>query len=153
MISVAGVRGIVGDSLTPPVVARFAAAFAGVLPPGPVVVGRDARRSGPLVHRAVAAGLMGAGRDVVDLGLATTPTTQIAVEHLRAAGGVILTASHNPAPWNALKFLSDLSGDTRNCTEFEIAGDLPPLSAFEPINLALLLRNVALVLGFRLDRG
>src|SRR3989442_1026287 len=107
MISVAGIRGIVGESLTPPVVARFAAAFAGVLPPGPVVVGRDARRSGPLVHRAVAAGLMGAGRDVVDLGLATTPTTQVAVEHLRAAGGVILTASHNPQPWNALKFLSD----------------------------------------------
>ena len=106
MISVAGVRGIVGDSLTPPVVARFAAAFAGVLPPGPVVVGRDARRSGPLVHRAVGAGRVGAGRDVVDLGLATTATTQIAVEHLRAAGGVILTASHNPAPWNALKFLS-----------------------------------------------
>src|SRR5438093_6090984 len=106
MISVAGIRGIVGESLTPPVVARFAASFAGVLPPGPVVVGRDARRSGPLVHRAVAAGLMGAGRDVVDLGLATTPTTQVAVEHLRAAGGIILTASHNPAPWNALKFLS-----------------------------------------------
>src|SRR5204862_6224309 len=103
---VAGIRGIVGESLTPPVGARFAVSFAGVLPPGPVVVGRDARRSGPLVHRAVAAGLMGAGRDVVDLGLATTPTTQVAVEHLRAAGGVILTASHNPAPWNALKFLS-----------------------------------------------
>jgi phosphomannomutase len=59
-----------------------------------------------MVLRAVAAGLRAAGREVVDLGLATTPTTQIAVEHLRAAGGVILTASHNPAPWNALKFLS-----------------------------------------------
>ena len=106
MISVAGVRGIVGESLTPPVVARFTAAFASVLPDGPVVVGRDARRSGPMVYRAVAAGLTGSGRDVVDLGLATTPTTQIAVEHLRAAGGIIITASHNPAPWNALKFLS-----------------------------------------------
>ena len=106
MISVAGVRGIVGESLTPPVLASFAAAFAAELPPGPVVVGRDARLSGPMVHRATAAGLMAAGRDVVDLGLATTPTVQIAVEHLRAAGGIILTASHNPAPWNALKFLS-----------------------------------------------
>ncbi len=106
MISVAGVRGIVGESLTPPVLARFAAAFARALPDGPVVVGRDARRSGPMVHRAVAAGLLGAGRDVVDLGLATTPTVQIAVERLRVAGGVILTASHNPAAWNALKFLS-----------------------------------------------
>jgi phosphomannomutase len=106
MISVAGVRGIVGESLTPPVISRFAAAFAQVLLEGPVVVGRDARLSGPLVYRAVAAGLIGAGRDVVDLGLATTPATQIAVEHLHAAGGIIITASHNPAPWNALKFLS-----------------------------------------------
>ena len=108
MISVAGVRGIVGESLTPPVIARFAAAFGRVLPPGPVVVGRDARTSGPLVLHAVAAGLMGTGRDVIDLGLATTPTTQLAVEHLNAAGGIIITASHNPAPWNALKFLSSL---------------------------------------------
>lgn len=106
MISVAGVRGIVGTSLTPPLLTRFAAAFACELGPGAVVVGRDARRSGPMVFRAVAAGLLAAGRDVVDLGLATTPTTQVAVEDLRAAGGVILTASHNPAPWNALKFLS-----------------------------------------------
>lgn len=106
MISVAGVRGIVGESLTPAVVSRFAAAFARSLGDGPVVVGRDARTSGPMVLRAVTAGLCAAGRDVVDIGLATTPATQLAVEHLGAAGGVILTASHNPAPWNALKFLS-----------------------------------------------
>jgi len=106
MIGVAGIRGIVGESLTPEVVARFAAAFAHGLDDRSVVVGRDARVSGPAVYHAVAAGLMGAGRRVTDIGLATTPTTQIAVEHLRAAGGVILTASHNPAPWNALKFLS-----------------------------------------------
>lgn len=108
MISVAGVRGIVGETLTPPVLARFAAAFGRSLGEGPVVVGRDARVSGPMVLAAVTAGLTAAGRDVVDIGLATTPTTQMAVEHLRAAGGVILTASHNPAPWNALKFLSPL---------------------------------------------
>jgi phosphomannomutase len=106
MISVAGIRGIVGDSLTPPVVARFAAAFAQELGPGPIVVGRDARTTGPMVLRAALAGLNAAGRDVVDIGLATTPATQLAVEHLKAAGGLILTASHNPAPWNALKFLS-----------------------------------------------
>jgi phosphomannomutase len=106
MISVAGVRGIVGETLTPAVVARFAAAFAREMPAGPIVVGRDARRSGPMVLHAVLAGLTAAGRDVVDVGLATTPTTQMAVEHLGAAGGIILTASHNPAPWNALKFLS-----------------------------------------------
>ncbi len=106
MISVAGIRGIVGDSLTPPVLTRFAAAFARELGTGPIVVGRDARRSGPMVLRAVAAGLTAAGRDVIDIGLATTPTTQVAVEEWHAAGGVILTASHNPAEWNALKFLS-----------------------------------------------
>ena len=107
MISVAGVRGIVGDSLDPSIVVRFSAALARSLPGvGPVVIGRDARVSGPMVRLAACAGLNAAGRDVVDIGLATTPTTQLAVEHLGAAGGVILTASHNPAPWNALKFLS-----------------------------------------------
>ena len=106
MISVAGVRGIVGEALTPAVLTDFAGAFAAEMGEGPVVIGRDARRSGPMVLRAVSAGLMAAGRDVVDLGLATTPTTQLAVEHLRAAGGIILTASHNPPEWNALKFLS-----------------------------------------------
>jgi len=106
MIGVAGIRGIVGESLTPEVVSRFAAAFARGLERGAVIVGRDARPSGAAVYHAVAAGVMGAGRDVIDLGLATTPTTEIAVEHLRGAGGIVLTASHNPAPWNALKFLS-----------------------------------------------
>ena len=107
MISVAGVRGIVGEAFDPATIARFCAAFARVLPgAGPVVIGRDARVTGPMVRLAACAGLNAAGRDVIDIGLATTPTTQMAVEHLRAAGGVILTASHNPAPWNALKFLS-----------------------------------------------
>ncbi len=106
MISVAGVRGIVGDSLNPSVLTRFSAAFARSLGPGPIVVGRDARVSGPMVLHAVAAGIMAAGRDIIDIGLATTPTTQMAVEHLHAAGGIILTASHNPAEWNALKFLT-----------------------------------------------
>ena len=102
MISVAGIRGIVGQSLTPPVITRFAAAFAHVVGAGPIVVGRDARPSGPMVLRAVAAWLTAAGRDVIDIGLATTPATQVAVEELHAAGGIILTASHNPADWNAL---------------------------------------------------
>ena len=108
MISVAGVRGIVGGSLTAPVVARFCAALAEVAGPGPFVVGRDARTSGEWMYHGVAAGVLGMGRDLVNLGLATTPTTQLAVERLHAAGGVIITASHNPAPWNALKFLSPL---------------------------------------------
>ena len=130
MISVAGVRGIVGDSLTPPVLSRFAAAFARELGPGEVVVGRDARTSGPMVYRAVAAGLRAAGRTVVDLGLATTPATQVAVETLKAAGGIILTASHNPRQWNALKFLSargefvDAGVGARSRKRFEADRDL-----------------------------
>ena len=106
MVSVAGVRGVVGESLTPPVAATYAAAFARVMGPGAVVVGRDARLTGRLLHQAVAAGLRAAGCDVVDVGLATTPTVEIAVERLRARGGIVLTASHNPAEWNALKLLS-----------------------------------------------
>jgi phosphomannomutase len=108
MMSVAGVRGVVGETLTPPVVTRLAVAFAESIGEGGVVVGRDARTSGRLVYHAVAAGLLGVGRDVMDVGLATTPTTELAVDRLGAAGGIIITASHNPAPWNALKFLSPL---------------------------------------------
>lgn len=106
MVSVAGIRGIVGESLTPPVGATYAAAFARTVGAGTVVIGRDARRSGPMLAQAVSAGLRAAGANVIDVGLATTPTVQIAVETLRAQGGIILTASHNPAPWNALKLLS-----------------------------------------------
>lgn len=137
MISVAGVRGIVGESLTPPVLARFAAAFGRAADAGPIVIGRDARVSGPMVLHAVKAGLMGAGRDVVDIGLATTPATQLAVEHLRAGGGIILTASHNPAPWNALKFLSArgefLDADAGNAVRARFEADEALWVAFDAL--------------------
>lgn len=115
MVGVSGVRGIVGTDLTPETVARWAAAFGAWAnsqepPPGKrarraVVLGRDARTSGPMFAAAAAAGLASVGCDVIDIGLTTTPTTQLAVEHHRAAGGIILTASHNPIQWNALKFV------------------------------------------------
>ena len=105
MVGVAGVRGLVGTDLTPEVVARWAAAFGTWAKSGKVVLGRDARTSGPMFARAATAGLMSVGCDVVDVGLVTTPTVQLAVEHHRAAGGIILTASHNPIEWNALKFV------------------------------------------------
>ena len=105
MVGVAGVRGLVGSDLTPEVVARWAAAFGTWTKSGKVVLGRDARTSGPMFARAATAGLMSVGCDVVDVGLVTTPTVQLAVEHHRAAGGIILTASHNPIEWNALKFV------------------------------------------------
>src|SRR5216117_1268684 len=108
MISVSGVRGLVGTDLTPEIAARWAAAFGTWAKTGkrkPVVIGRDARTSGPMFAQAAAAGLVSVGCDVIDIGLTTTPSAQLAVQHHRAAGGIILTASHNPIEWNALKFV------------------------------------------------
>ena len=122
MISVSGIRGHVGTDLTPELVARYAAALGawarsetsasqhlGRSEPPParpiVILGRDARTSGPMFARAAAAGLMSVGTDVIDLGVVPTPTVQLAVEHHRAGAGLILTASHNPIEWNALKFV------------------------------------------------
>ena len=103
--SVSGLRGIVGQSLTPELARAHAAAFAAEVGAGTVAVGRDSRPSGPRLLEAVAEGLAGAGAAVVDLGLCATPAVQVAVEELGAAGGLVLTASHNPAPWNGLKFV------------------------------------------------
>ncbi len=108
MISVSGMRGHVGTDLTPELVARHAAALgAWARSHGrtTVVLGRDARTSGPMFARAAAAGLMSVGADVVDLGIVPTPTVQLAVEHHHAGAGLILTASHNPIEWNALKLV------------------------------------------------
>ena len=116
MVSVSGVRGLVGTDLTPEVVARWAAAFGTWATDGRsdgrtarrpvrVVVGRDARTSGPMFVAAATAGLQSVGCHVIDVGLVATPTVQLAVEHHRAAGGLMLTASHNPIEWNALKFV------------------------------------------------
>jgi phosphomannomutase len=109
MVSVSGVRGRVGDGLTPEVIAHFAAAFgAYVRERGPgtmVVLGRDSRVSGPMFARAATAALQSVGCDVVDVGVVPTPTVQLAVEDLGAAGGLAVTASHNPIEWNALKFI------------------------------------------------
>ncbi|HEU4333338.1 MAG TPA: phosphoglucosamine mutase [Candidatus Eisenbacteria bacterium] len=103
MISASGVRGIVGERLTPEVILRVAGAPGALLPPGPVVVGRDSRPSGAWVSRAAEAALLAGGRDVIEVGIAPTPTILYAIRHHGAAGGVAITASHNPAPWNALK--------------------------------------------------
>src|SRR5438093_2179140 len=116
MVGVSGVRGIVGKDLTNDVVARWAMAFGtwvresgkgetGNGKGGSVVVGRDARTSGPAFAAAVTAGLTCVGCDVIDIGLVPTPTVQLAVEHHRAGGGIAITASHNPIEWNALKFI------------------------------------------------
>ncbi len=108
MVSVSGMRGIVGTDLTPELITRHAAAL-GAWAKGngrPVVVlGRDARTSGEMFTHAAVAGLMSVGVDVIDLGIVPTPTVQMAVEHHHAGAGLIITASHNPIAWNALKFV------------------------------------------------
>ena len=106
MISISGIRGVVGPALNAEVVCRLAAAFGTWAAPGPVVVGRDSRVSGPMMRYAVIAGLVSTGHDVIDLGIATTPTTEMLVTTHGASGGIIITASHNPEPWNALKLLA-----------------------------------------------
>ncbi|HEX8725453.1 MAG TPA: phosphoglucosamine mutase [Gemmatimonadaceae bacterium] len=109
MVSVSGIRGRVGEALTPDVVARYAAAFgAWAVSAGAsrtVVLGRDSRVSGPMFHRIAMGALQSVGCTVMDIGLTTTPTCQLAVEHHHAAGGLMLSASHNPIEWNALKFI------------------------------------------------
>lgn len=108
MVSVSGMRGIVGKDLTPELVARHAAAlgaWAAAAGRPTVVLGRDARTSGPMFARAATAGLMSVGVRVVDIGVVPTPTLQLAVEHHHAGAGLMLTASHNPVEWNALKLV------------------------------------------------
>ncbi len=108
MISVSGMRGIVGSDLTPELVARHAAAlgaWAQAAGNSAVVLGRDARTSGAMFAHAATAGFMSVGCTVIDLGMVPTPTVQLAVEHHRAGAGLILTASHNPVEWNALKLV------------------------------------------------
>ena len=106
MISISGIRGVVGEGLTPEVITAYAAAFGTFCKGGKVIVGRDSRTSGEMVRHAALAGLLAVGCDVVDLGIVPTPTIQLAVEKSDAAGGIAFTASHNPAEWNALKFFS-----------------------------------------------
>ncbi len=115
--SISGIRGtiggVVGDGLNPVDIVRFTAAYAAHIrahkqtDANKIVVGRDARISGEMVNQLVVGTLLGMGFDVVNIGLATTPTTELAVTMEKAAGGIILTASHNPKQWNALKLLNE----------------------------------------------
>jgi phosphomannomutase len=104
-ISISGVRGVVGDSLLPPLLTRFAESFGTYLNSGEIVVGRDTRTSGEMVKHAVFAGLMSTGCQVIDLDICPVPTIQHMVRKLEARGGVAITASHNPVEWNALKLI------------------------------------------------
>ena len=112
--SISGIRGTIGgntgDTLNPLDIVKFTSAYATFIAENGgkrrIVVGRDARISGEMVRSVVCGTLLGMGFDVIDLGLATTPTTELAVHHHNADGGIIITASHNPTQWNALKLLN-----------------------------------------------
>ncbi len=123
--SISGIRGTIGgkagEGLSPLDIVKFTAAYATLIrsknnASSKIVVGRDARISGEMVNRLVVGTLMGMGFDVTDIGLATTPTTELAVAMEKAAGGIILTASHNPKQWNALKLLNE-KGEFLNAEE------------------------------------
>jgi len=103
IISVSGLRGVVGQSLTPEVALQYAAAFAAELPPGPIVVTRDGRTTGAMIADAVRSALAACGRLVLDGGIAATPTTGILVVAQHAAGGLQISASHNPPEYNGIK--------------------------------------------------
>ena len=144
--SISGIRGTiggkVGDNLTPVDAVKFASAYGTWLknkncqePKAKsqklkVVVGRDARISGPMIHNLVVNTLVGLGIDVVDLGLSTTPTVEVAVPLESADGGIILTASHNPKQWNALKLLNE-KGEFLNGIEGEKILQIAEAEAFD----------------------
>lgn len=105
LFSVSGARGVVGKTIDVDVVKRLTLAFCSLLPEGDVVIGRDTRPSGESFAQSAIDAVTSTGRDCVDLGISTTPTVEMVTEKLGASGGIIVTASHNPVEWNALKFL------------------------------------------------
>lgn len=118
LFSVAGARGVVGRGMTIDTAVRLTLAFCSRVPSGPVVVGRDTRPSGESLESGVLGAVTATGRECLSLGVATTPTVEMMVEKLEAVGGIVVTASHNPVEWNALKFL-----DSRGMFLSKSAGD------------------------------
>ncbi len=106
MVSVSGIRGIIGDGLEPEVLVKYTSAYAEFCGKGTIVIGRDARITGELVKNIVSGTLAAKGFHVVDIGIVPTPTVQYTVKNLKAAGGIAISASHNPNEWNALKLLN-----------------------------------------------
>ena len=105
MVSVSGIRGIFGESLSPSTALDYAAHFGIFCKRGKIVVGRDSRTTGPAMFHAIVSGLLSVGCDVIDIGIVSTPTVLLYVENTNAMGGIAITASHNPAEWNAMKLV------------------------------------------------
>ncbi|MBT6157980.1 MAG: phosphoglucosamine mutase [Planctomycetaceae bacterium] len=110
ILSISGLRGVIGNGLEPDYVIQFAAALGTMNGGGTIVLARDGRSTGPMVKHAVLAGLLASGCRVIDAGIASTPTCGVLVDHLKADGGLQITASHNPAQWNGLKPFSPAGG-------------------------------------------
>lgn len=105
MMTISGVRGIIGETMTPTLAADLGLAFGSHLGGGTVLVGRDSRPSGPMIHGALIGGLLATGCQGIDLGIVSTPGVAVMMAERGAAGGVVITASHNPIAWNGIKFL------------------------------------------------
>jgi phosphomannomutase len=137
IFSVSGARGVVGHGLDPLVLTRIAAHFGAWVGRGTVAVGRDSRVSGEMAMAAVTSGLMGVGVDVVDLGIVATPTVEVAIRELGARGGIQISASHNPANWNALKLLSSrgifLTASEGNDLKRRIDGGEPAFAEWDAL--------------------
>lgn len=136
IISISGLRGIVGRNLHAETAARYGAVFGTFLRRsgrrGPVCLGRDSRPSGPMLASAVTAGLCSVGCEVIDLGIVTTPTVGILTRHVQAAGGVVITASHNPIEYNGIKLLLD-NGIAPPKPQAEEIRSLYEQGAFDPV--------------------
>jgi phosphomannomutase len=116
--SLSGLRGKIGEDISPEMVTGYGRAFGAYSGQGPVVLGRDARRSSTMLYHAAASGLVAAGGSGINLGIVPTPTVLLMVTRLKAKGGLVVTASHNPFEWNGLKFISP-NGSFLNSEEFE----------------------------------
>lgn len=106
MVSISGIRGIVGDGLSPQTIIKYTSAYAEFCGKGKIIVGRDARITGEMVKSLITGTLLAKGNDVIDIGICPTPTVLLNVKNLNACGGIAISASHNPNEWNALKLLN-----------------------------------------------
>jgi phosphomannomutase len=165
MVSISGIRGVIGETLTPEVITCYAAAYVAycrrrVSGPPTIVVGRDGRITGKPVMDTLCAALVLAGAKVINIGICPTPTVQLAVEHEHAQGGIAVTASHNPMQWNGLKFMAStgLFLDAAENAEFwALAREAPRYQPWDAIgkevtNSSWLQRHIESVLSLPLLR-
>jgi phosphomannomutase len=106
MVSISGIRGVVGSTLTPEIIVKYTSAYAEYCKRGTIIIGQDGRITGPAIAKIVSSTLQSMGSNVISLGVCPTPTVALAVERLHAAGGISITASHNPMIWNGMKFFA-----------------------------------------------